>query len=87
MPDDDFPCCAPGAPDRFVFGPEVSAEGQAAAAGYLEAEALALARGYLGHGDQLAAAEAEAVADRHQADRHRLTAGEWWRSVRRFLDP
>jgi hypothetical protein len=85
MPDGgDFPCCAPGR-DPYVFGPEVSDEGQAAAAGYLEAEARALGRAYRAHGDQLAAAEAEAVADQHQADRHQLTAGEWSRSIRRFL--
>lgn len=91
MPDGDFPCCAPGAlsrclgPDPCVFGPEVSDEGQAHAAEYLEAEARALARGYRAHGDQLAAAEAEARADQHQHQAHRLTAGEWSRTVRRFL--
>lgn len=84
MPDDDFPCCAPGR-DPVVFGPEVSPEGQAAAAGYLADEARALGRAYHAHGDQLAAAEAEAAAERHQAEAHRLTAGEWSRTVRRFL--
>jgi hypothetical protein len=66
MPDGDFPCCAPR-PD-----PEVSAEGRAAAAGFLEDQARALGRAYQARGDQLSALEAEAAADQHQADRRRL---------------
>jgi len=70
--------------DPYVFGPEVSPEGRAAAARFLETEARALGRAYHAHGDQLAALEAEAAADRHQAEGHRLTAGAWLRAVIRL---
>lgn len=77
MRDGDFPCCAPGAP-------EVSPEGRAAAHGFLEDQARAIGRAYHARGDHMAALEAEAAADQHQADRHRLTAGEWLRGLLRL---
>lgn len=67
--------------DPYVFGPEVSDDGRAAAAGFLEDEARALSRAYHAHGDQLAALEAEAAADRHRAEGRRLTAGGWLRGI------
>ena len=63
-------------PDPYVFGRR-PARGYRARA----READAYARAYLGHGDQLAALEAEAARDA----RRPLTAGEWIRSLARLF--